>query len=337
MFLLASLLGIFTSSFNTQPNSVSSIEIEQKKPKEPFSSDPSWRVPNKGARVNLIGDFLYWSANTSALLQGFKANNSSTPLHTKIKPFEIAYKPGFRVGLGYRLPHDNWEVSAYVTQLRTTNHLHQTAHSDAFIAANFGNSGSETPHFDRQVGNWHLKYTLFDVELFRCFAVSKALTISPFIGTRGAWIHQREHLSFFGSNNLDVDAENHYRAGGLRLGTDLSFYFMRYLCLFGKASTSLIWGQFYEETHVKSDGETLFFRQGQTTKALWRYRPSDRNKRNSTIISKTSVPYFRTQRRYVIVAFLQPVLEFLSNNRCFSDTISRREYVIARDKRECAA
>lgn len=256
MFLLASFLGIFTSSFDAAAPSTAVAAVEQKQPTEWIApADPTWRIPKKGARVYLIGDFLYWSATSNAVLQGFKIEDSS---HVKIKPFDIAYKPGFRVGLGYRLPHDSWEAAAYVTQLRTTNHLQQTTHGDASIETNFGNLTEDSENFDSQKGHWHLKYTLLDGELSRCVAASKALIISPFIGARGAWIHQKEHLTFSGSNVLNVDAHSHYRAGGLRLGTDLHFYFMKYVCLFGKAAASLIWGCFEEETRIEMDDDTLF-------------------------------------------------------------------------------
>ncbi len=255
MIFLATLLTSFSSSVDTpaQPQENTQIKVP--------SSDSSLRTPNKGARVYLIGEFLYWSANEDGLNFAYKAKGQPGQLpllDVKIKPFDIEWKPGFRVGLGYRLPHDRWEAKGYVTQFRTTNYLKQTASGKEFIEPNFGQLSGSTMSFIREEGNWHLKYTLFDIELARSFAASKALAICPFFGARAAWIHQRAHTEFSGSQALEVEAKNHYRAGGLRLGSDLNFYLMDYVCFFGQASASLLSGHFEDETQIELNQDILF-------------------------------------------------------------------------------
>jgi hypothetical protein len=118
--------------------------------------------------------------------------------------------------------------------------------------------GGRAVGFIREEGNWHLKYTLFDIELARSFAASKALAICPFLGARAAWIHQKTHTEFSGSESLELEAKNHYRAGGLRLGTDLNFYLMDYVCFFGQASASLLSGHFDTETQIELNQDILF-------------------------------------------------------------------------------
>lgn len=225
------------------------------------SSDAAWRQPAKGARVYLIGEFLYWSANTDGPDFAYKAEGTPRELplaDVKIKAFDISWHPGFRVGLGYRLPHDHWEARGYVTQFRTTNYLKQTAKSSAFIEPNFGQLNGTPISFEKEDGHWHLKYTLFDVELTRIFGGSKAFAMSPFLGTRGAWIHQKQSRKFDGTQELHVDTKSHYRAGGLRLGSDCCFFLMDYVWFYGQAAMSILSGRFEDETDMKMDDDPLF-------------------------------------------------------------------------------
>jgi Legionella pneumophila major outer membrane protein precursor len=255
MIPLAIILHTFASS--TETASPTPAKKETHLP----SSENAWRQPDKGAHVYLIGEFLYWSANIDTPDFAYKAKGTpgTLPLtDVKIKAFDIEWNPGFRVGLGYRLPHDHWEARGYVTQFRTTNHLKQAAGTTGFIEPNFGQLNGTTTSFAQEEGNWHLKYTLFDVELTRSFAATKALSISPFIGARGAWIHQKQFRKFSGEHSLHVDAKNHYRAGGLRLGSDCSFYLMNYVWFFGQASLNLLSGRFEDETEMELDHEPLF-------------------------------------------------------------------------------
>lgn len=217
---------------------------------------PSARPPNIGARVYLIGDFLYWFAKESQLNFSYRAKGTpgQFPLSdVQIIAFNTEWNFGFRVGLGYRLPHDSWEARAYVTQYRTTNHLRQNTHASAFIQPNF-----ETMTFSQNQGNWHLKYTLLDLELGRSFYISRALAISPFFGARAAWINQTLHMKFSQPPSpeplsLHLEGKNNYDAGGLRLGTDLNFYLSKYIFLFSEASLSLLYGRFDIETELEQD------------------------------------------------------------------------------------
>jgi hypothetical protein len=263
-FIFACITRLQASIFHSSPEKMDAPTSEQREVFPLFTSDSRWRAPERGARVYIIGDFFYWAANRDALNAGYKAQGipGVLPLKgVKIKPFSIEWNPGFRVGLGYRLPHDLWEARGYFTQLRTTNHLHQTASSGSFIDPNLGQLPT-VEGFVKEEASWHLKYKLLDVELMRQCSVSKALSFSPFLGARGAWLHQNLHEKFYGSNFLDVKTESHFRGGGLRLGSDLNFYFMPYVSLFGQIAASLLSGEFEEKTRLELDDDPLLSASG---------------------------------------------------------------------------
>ena len=221
--------------------------------------------PIKRTRVFIIGDFLYWAADEEGLEYSYKAKGTPGELpltDIKMKEFQPTWNSGFRVGLGYCLPHDCWEVRGYVTQYRTTNHLETRSHDGQFIEPTLGALPDAPLSFGHEEGTWHLKYTLMDLELARVCLLGKAFTFSPFLGARGAWINQHLHLKFTDAllsgetSSLEVTAKNDYHAGGLRLGADLNFFPARCISLFGNSSLSLLYGKCDVDTEVKTNSES---------------------------------------------------------------------------------
>jgi len=223
----------------------------------------------KNARLVLVADFLYWTAAEEGLDFSYKAQGTPGELpakDVKIAEFSQPWNTGFRVGLGYRFPHDCWQAKGYVTQFRTTNPADISAKPGAFIMPNLG----QLPGFTSFVcssGNWHLKYTLFDLELLRSFFPSKALALTPFLGARFAWINQNVHVRFPKSSEgntatLDLKGHNNYGGGGLRLGSNGQFFLAKYVSFFGSCAFSLLSGHFDVKTHVNSKTATLFSGEG---------------------------------------------------------------------------
>lgn len=220
----------------------------------------------KDARLMILADFLYWTAQEDGLDFSYKATGTPGQLPAtdiKIEQLSTPWNAGFRIGLGYRLPHDCWQAKGYVTQFRTTNHFDASAKQGEFFLPNVGalpNSGG----FSLSSGNWHLKYTLFDLELARTFYPSKASSLTPFLGARFARIEQHVHTRFLEplngnvSTSLDLKGQNNYTAFGLRLGSGLQFFLARYVSFFGECAFSLLSGHFNMETRLNSKTDTLF-------------------------------------------------------------------------------
>ncbi len=221
--------------------------------------------PPKYTRVFIIGDFLYWMANEEGLDYAYKAKGTPGVLpltDIRIKEFDPTWNFGFRVGLGYRLPHDCWEVRGYVTQYRTTNHLETTAHDGQFIEPMIGTLPDAPLSFGKEEGTWHLKYTLMDLELARGYLLGKSFMLSPFLGGRGAWINQDLHLKFrdalppTGTSSLEITGSNDYHAGGLRVGADLNFFMARCVSFYGHSSMSLLYGKCDVKTDITANSNS---------------------------------------------------------------------------------
>lgn len=216
-------------------------------------------LSEKPARLCLIGDVLYWKASEDGLTFSYEGDSDGDhPI--ELQRSETAFKMGFRIGLGYRIPHDRWELRALVTQLRSYTQWDKHAREESPIHPSFGMRIPHTYDYGKMSESWHLKYTLLDFEVARLRPVNKAFGLYPFFGVRGARIDQLVHLNLSQPLNdappLKMEGTNDYHAYfGPHLGAELDWHLTRYLALFGKASFTLLLGHF--DTHVKISTHTF--------------------------------------------------------------------------------
>src|SRR5690242_20390378 len=102
MICLAFIFGLFSSSI-IENSAVSNSETLSEKTIEQqrVFADSTLRIPSKGARVYIIGDFLYWTAYQEGLNFSYKAKGQPEQLplsDVKIVEFDSAWNTGFRVG-----------------------------------------------------------------------------------------------------------------------------------------------------------------------------------------------------------------------------------------------
>src|SRR5262249_51985460 len=108
------------------------------------------------------------------------------------------WSPGFRVGVDYGMKHDQWDTQAYYTRFHTRGKDHAsegpgTVHSTFlgnFYVDNPQGSGLSGPSYQSASIDWTIRFNMFDWELGRHFWVSQSLSLRPFVGVKGGWIHQ---------------------------------------------------------------------------------------------------------------------------------------------------
>ncbi|HSW72606.1 MAG TPA: Lpg1974 family pore-forming outer membrane protein, partial [Chlamydiales bacterium] len=123
------------------------------------------------------------------------ANNVSS---NDLRTVHFRWDPGFRVGIGYGMDHDQWDTKGYYTwfQTRGKDHVSSgfgTVHSaflGNFYVDNQSGKGLSGPSYSQASIQWKIRYNIFDWELGRNFWVSESLTLRPFLGAKGGWIHQ---------------------------------------------------------------------------------------------------------------------------------------------------
>jgi hypothetical protein len=132
-----------------------------------------------------------------------------TPINGHILVQEQSYKPGFKIGLGMDLGHDDWSTYAEYTWFRSKTSKTSTAPADTrvgtpvfaldtwMVAAN-----EETVNARTVSSKWRLNMDLVDLGIMRPFYEGTHLIMAPFGGVRGQFIRQDFSLTAQGLDQL---------------------------------------------------------------------------------------------------------------------------------------
>lgn len=232
--------------------------------------NPSGRPQvNGGADLFFTADWLIWQAHENGLGYVVKNKGSTSPAlnHSEIKDLHYDWDFGFRVGLGYNMPHDGWDVSANWTWFQNTADSRVAAQGttpstlmpSSAWPSGFGDNDGATKSY----ANWRLHLNMIDLEMGREFFVSKWMTLRPFVGLRNAWVRQKlnisyNHLTEAGSSSASqytVDTSNNYWGLGLRGGLNTQWGLGAGWSFYGNGALSLLYGYF--DLYQKQVGTSL--------------------------------------------------------------------------------
>jgi len=237
-------------------------------PRTSFKSSPKKKTPyqemssgyNATARVDVEGkwdffasaSFLYWQPSQDT----FRLGSEGTSF-TKQVPFDFEYAPGFKVGIGMNLNHDDWALGLEWTRLHTdqTTHKHADTLQPYWITGPGNGTANSIKH------HWDFDFDLVDLALSRSFYVGKKLTFMPYLGARLALIEQTLNAKF----NIDRGAllipqfmhtssktESHAWELGPRLGIDTNWLLGKGFRMLGNIAASILFAHF--DVHHKEKG-----------------------------------------------------------------------------------
>lgn len=161
----------------------------------------------------------------------------------KIHSAHFDWDFGYQAGIGYTFEHDAWDVLLNFTWFQTT----------ASTTAHGGLSPQKGVPFTIHAAaihcNWHVHYNVLDLELGRCFFVSKYLSVRPQFGIETSWIDQRRNLAVHRHGQArirraHIHGKNSFWGIGPRAGVNGTWYFGRHFSTLGVISSSLQWGDF---------------------------------------------------------------------------------------------
>ena len=160
----------------------------------------SYEPKTQQKTIDVFASALYWYTS-EAIDWAFTLKSSQNSLKSSYKTFSFDWAPGFRVGLGYNMEHDQWDTQASYTrfQSKATDHTSGTV-TPAFLASRL----SLLEPFSTGESTIKINYHIFDWDLGRNFLVSKYLFFRPSIGLKGGWIHQDLKSNWTTPNLLDL-------------------------------------------------------------------------------------------------------------------------------------
>lgn len=177
------------------------------------------------------------------------ANSATLPrIQGKIIDHDFTYKPGFRVGMGYNLPHDHWDIYAEYTRFHQTSTTKASAPSNGNLLTLLLSSINQGTA-NGVLGRWKLAIDMLDVELARSGHVSKSLILRPYLGLRALWIDQKytaQYLEMIQTANnifspqVNSITKNDSWAIGPKFGMDTDWLIVKNLRFFGNISGCLI-------------------------------------------------------------------------------------------------
>jgi hypothetical protein len=161
------------------------------------------------------------------------------------------------VALGYTLGGwDFWNLGAVWTHFQTDQKRHKSA--EAFDLSRFQGKVI-APVIDptllgsyavKAMGQWRLVYNVYDLNLGRDYFLSKTISMNPFVGLRGATIHQdfRAHYTTLLADGsilpTTFKADHHFWGLGGHIGTSLKWHFTNSFSFIGNIGASLLYGNF---------------------------------------------------------------------------------------------
>jgi len=241
--------------------------------------NPNARPEIDDARGFATAEVLFWKVTEDGLAYGIEnqevpvlatagvsATSSSGFYNAKVRNPDFDWDVGFRVGLGYNLTHDGWDLYATWTYLRNNSSTHDDADSGSdserfytLHSASVGTPGGtipttpQRPFYRSADVKWTVRLNIIDVELGREFYTSKFLTLRPFVGVRAAAFNQSYNIDYHGGTFVDVSSnasleevnmKNNFFGVGLRAGLNSQWMFTQEWSFYGNAAISLVYGRF---------------------------------------------------------------------------------------------
>lgn len=234
-----------SSLFATEPSLEKRVETLEKRAKELRNVKPAVRQKND---FFVTGDFLFWRPSVDGLAYATSTNSS---LVGSVQNLHFDWDKGFRVGIGYRMPYDFWEVQANWTHYITAAHGLTANGSNLLFPEWMGNVSPIVNPITDIDGHWYLHWNYIDGEFARFFRATKAIGLRPHFGLRGTFIEERFKSTLHGGQktgiNLAQDTvyyHGFFRGIGPRAGFDSEWGFLKNWSLYANGGTSLLFGDF---------------------------------------------------------------------------------------------
>ncbi len=243
------------SNNNSQSAQIRNLEnrvnaLEQRRGSSGMINPPGRPQVRNGADLFIFADWLLWNAHEDGLAYAVKSEAPITLIDAHAKDVHFNWNFGFRVGAGYNMCHDGWDIKA--TYLRFNSHGRSEIHAgDDFIlpvraspADLFSVEGTAAK------SNTYIRLLLnqVDLDLGREFYVSKWMTLRPHMGLRADWIRQKWGINYRTiagyptPNHIEIFMKDHWFGIGVEGGMDTLWGLGNGWSLYGNIDVSILYG-----------------------------------------------------------------------------------------------
>jgi hypothetical protein len=191
---------------------------------------------------------LYWQAEEIGLAYAIKSDLAFSSSAQVLNP-SFQFSPGFNVGVGYRLPHDHWDLSLQFTHFNThADDTHRAKNGKVFFPV--WDIPDPLSYADQTTMHWRLHLGIVDALLSKRIPVVKTLTLQPTLGISYAWIRQKYHLFYLGGSfsaegGREIRTKNKYWGVGPAFGLKSLWECYSQVFLFAQGSGAILFGDFY--------------------------------------------------------------------------------------------
>lgn len=180
------------------------------------------------------------------------------------------YNWGVRVGAGFYLDHDAWNLDFDWTWVNISDYKKRSASTSGGVLIPLWAVGNGAGNVDAPVNLlsgslssvWDGDYNTVDLKLAKPYHVSRYLVLSPHFGVRGGWITQHFSVDYSGAssaNRFVHHGKNDFWGVGARSGLNSSWIFGKGFNLFGNFAASLLYGKFDIEQRLTTPGTNIGF------------------------------------------------------------------------------
>jgi hypothetical protein len=261
------------------------VFVKETQVQEPVQAQEHSDVhPNRSSRFRadstnftIFADLLVWTAKESGSDNWAEViTTNGLTENCDIRQVHFGWDPGFRVGVGYGMRHDQWDTQFYYTWFHTQGNDRVSSRPGSVFSSYTGNFYVDNPtgigisgiSYQKARVRWMIQFDMLDWELGRSFWISKALSIRPFVGLKGGWIHQSIHTKWqtpspppnivlIDFHTARENLKNHFGGlgpcGGLDTKWDVFVRQNHTLSLFGDISGAIMWGHWTFGDVYKND------------------------------------------------------------------------------------
>jgi hypothetical protein len=220
------------------PTSFSSTHCDQ-----PFDSDDHVSCANNGFYVE--ADYLLLRPIRRDMDYAITSpSGGGVPIGT-INSVEWSTESGVRIGGGWLLPEEGWDLAAFYTYFHSNANNGARAPAGGTLFATMTHAGG-IDQVGTALATASFNYNVLDVELGRSLAIGSNTSVRFFGGGRFAWIDQSVGAFYDGvdANHAFAGSSVNFDGAGVRVGAEGRLNLCRGFSAYARCAGSLLAGDF---------------------------------------------------------------------------------------------